>query len=443
MVNKYSDEELIDILKTFYMNNGRVPMVKDFKNIKPNESTFIKRFGSWSNALKESGLKKIKYKEESYTKEDIIKYLKMFYEEFNKVPTIVDLKRTKGYPSATPIVRIFGNYKQALIESGLFNLRKDKNLFQRNSYTIEQLKILLKQLISDINRIPVYEDINKSENMPHSSTYIRFFGSLNNALESISFDTESERQNQNKLIEKDMIQKFKELSIFLNRTPTVHDVIEYSKQEKCYSLNAYKHHFGNLNYVIKLLNLTTYRNYDKTREEMIDDLKNLSIKLNRTIIQEDVLNSPVMCCVNKYISEFGSWENALNFAGMKFKKAIFYSKNNIKCLSIYELKFVNMLEFFKIEFQKEVPYSNFISVDKNYRFDFVISIDDITYPIEIFGYKNNYKYNQKTEIKKNICEENNIPLIDLYPSDLDTWDLNDIKNTFLQKIKQLNSKIAI
>lgn len=55
----YTDKGLLDILKNFPKeNNGEIPTVRYFiDNPKyPSVSTYVKRFGSWSNALKKVGL---------------------------------------------------------------------------------------------------------------------------------------------------------------------------------------------------------------------------------------------------------------------------------------------------------------------------------------------------------------------------------------------------
>ncbi len=51
---KYTDKELLDYLKVFYEEYGRVPVKRDFNNNPryPNFATYQTRFRSWSNALK-------------------------------------------------------------------------------------------------------------------------------------------------------------------------------------------------------------------------------------------------------------------------------------------------------------------------------------------------------------------------------------------------------
>ncbi len=54
----YDNEELLDYLRQFFEENGRIPVARDFENNPkyPTINTFIKRFGSWNNALKLAGL---------------------------------------------------------------------------------------------------------------------------------------------------------------------------------------------------------------------------------------------------------------------------------------------------------------------------------------------------------------------------------------------------
>lgn len=56
---KYTDNELLDILRTFYVENGRPPTQNEFNvgdQRYPCTRTYIIRFGSWSNTLKLIGM---------------------------------------------------------------------------------------------------------------------------------------------------------------------------------------------------------------------------------------------------------------------------------------------------------------------------------------------------------------------------------------------------
>lgn len=55
---KYTDEELLDYLKLFYEENNRIPTVRDFlyNSEYPSFATYQIRFGGWNQALKMVGL---------------------------------------------------------------------------------------------------------------------------------------------------------------------------------------------------------------------------------------------------------------------------------------------------------------------------------------------------------------------------------------------------
>lgn len=51
---KYTDEELLKIIKDFFEKEGKPPVKND--NLGPSRVTFQRRFGSWYNALEKAGL---------------------------------------------------------------------------------------------------------------------------------------------------------------------------------------------------------------------------------------------------------------------------------------------------------------------------------------------------------------------------------------------------
>lgn len=57
-IKTYTNKELLDYLGQFVKENGRIPVKTDFENNPgyPYSSTYQKRFGSWSNALKLVGM---------------------------------------------------------------------------------------------------------------------------------------------------------------------------------------------------------------------------------------------------------------------------------------------------------------------------------------------------------------------------------------------------
>lgn len=140
---------------------------------------------------------------------------------------------------------------------------------------------------------------------------------------------------------------------------------------------------------------------------------------------------------NAYLNMFGSFKKALNEAGYENQK-IFETKNGTKCNSTYELKLAQVLESYNIFFKNEVYYKNVIpNFKRRYRFDFVINMNNKKYYIELFGIEGNELYKKRKQEKIQICAENNIPLIQLYQSDIYSKTNKEIYDTLLNYISDL------
>lgn len=111
------------------------------------------------------------------------------------------------------------------------------------------------------------------------------------------------------------------------------------------------------------------------------------------------------------------------------------NNNNENPLSSYELRFILMMEKYNIKYSKENKYKEFIpNLEKNYRFDFVLTIDNVNYFIEIFGLMNKQDYMKKAIEKVRLCKENNLKLIDFYPSDFYNGNIKSLYDNLINRI---------
>lgn len=402
----------------------------DFRNSFPNGSTIHRKFGSWDNALSKAGIEKgIRSK---YTKENLIKGLVDFYNEYGKTPTTRELSK-HGLPTTYVYRRHFGSYKNALIEADIFQYKENPNDFCEN-YTDDELLTKLKEYMYDKTRIPEYNVI-KDELKPNISTYNRHFYSIYTALEKIGFSIENQRNKDDIKLKEKMILKYKEIQKELGRTPSSRDIDNYSQNRTgFYSMGAYEFHFGTLcNLQIECGFAPTVLGKNKSNDELIKDLKELSVSLGRSPIKKELKEHPHMASEGKYHSSFGSWNNALKTAGLELNNNNYYSTKGTLCLSMYELHFANMLEKYDISYETEQMYKKHLKTDKTYRFDFTIDFQNKKYFIEIFGYTNNAKYDEKTKEKIKICKDNNFLLIEFYPEEV-TSDLALLHKTLMNKL---------
>lgn len=117
---KYTYEELSSYLRQFYEEYGRIPSARDFKNNPeyPDYHTYQKRFGSWNKALEKTfGLKRDKHK--TYTEEELLNGLRLFEKEYGRIPTEKDFRNNPEYPSIWSYHERFGSWIDSLIKAGL------------------------------------------------------------------------------------------------------------------------------------------------------------------------------------------------------------------------------------------------------------------------------------------------------------------------------------
>lgn len=422
--NNYTDEDLFKVLNDFYKENNKIPSSLDFQNRMPCTSVFTRRFGSWENVLKVAGINKIEH-----IKNELIKYLHKFYKEFGKVPTTRDLKNTNGYPTNYGYTKYFGSYKNALIEAELFELRidKNKNIFNRNPYSEEELLIKLKYFIENKEKIPTCSDIANDQDMPHTSTYESRFGSLNNALLMLGIDPiyTFVEYDENKLIN-----SLKDLYKELGRTPTSRDI---NKCDYCPADSTYINRFGSLYNAFDIAEIDYIkRSKFYTDEEIIFKWYEVKGKLDRIPLFQDIKKFSDRGVYDSINWRWGNYTNFLKSINEldgyeKYGIHRYETENGTICFSYYEYEITQWLEGNNINHIKEYPYNKVIPNDNSLRrFDWYINKENIDYFIEMFGITGRDDYNLKANAKINDCKNSNINLISIYPEDFKSKTLDEI-----------------
>lgn len=166
-MEKYTREQLSEILKEKAKEIGKIPRIKDMKN--PNGSIFITYFGTWNEALLYSGLKPINERK-IYNKENLINVIQQTAQKINRTPTIDDIKN----PSRIVFKYHFGSWNNALKEAGFqpLQIRKNKSeIFKK--FTKEQLLTLLIGWTIQHHNTLKYLNIQQSDDMPSPAFIIR------------------------------------------------------------------------------------------------------------------------------------------------------------------------------------------------------------------------------------------------------------------------------
>ena len=75
-------------------------------------------------------------------------------------------------------------------------------------------------------------------------------------------------------------------------------------------------------------------------------------------------------------------------------------------------------------------YKNYIkTLSSRHSVDFVIHKNNNYYFIEVFGLDGIPKYDEKTAWKIQLCKDNNIPLLELYPKDISMSQFDELSDT--------------
>lgn len=372
-----------------------------------------------------------------YTKEEIIELAQKWFNEHGRLVQR-DLKHANGLPSSCQVTKHFGTLQNLLKEAGIQSTT-NPNLFNREQLSDEEMLENYKKFVEEHLKthmfLPTNDDLDRCQSIQCTSVYISRFGSFNNVNKLIGYEGYN-----NKVLEKDMVFKYKRACKEYGKVLSSREITKIYKATNnyIYSTEAYLNHFGTLHNLQELCGFDkTIPGRGATREELIEKLQWLGDVLGRRPLESDLKLYKRMPSGNAYFKEFGSFRKALNEAGFK-KQKIYETKNGTKCRSTYELKLAQVLESYNISFENEVLYKNVIlNFKRKYRFDFVVELNNRKYYIELFGIEGNELYEKRKKEKIQICEENNIPLIQLYQSDIYSKTNQEIYETLFNYIEDL------
>lgn len=358
---KLSDEYLIDMLLKFHTENGRTPTNHDFdKDVSyPSSAVYQKRFGSWNKALKIANLETNCLMKHS--KKMVVNEVLSFFEQHKRSPNYNEL--TFGH-------NLIKNYW-----AGWHDMLTDLNLPTHDEVcklkSEEDGVAFLVSLSDQLGRVPVGADV---ENIPNINRawFANMFGSWKKALLQAGIITEEEFSTRDQII-KNSVDCLKELSELLDRCPSVQE----------------------------------YDNFIKTKNEKTYSRKVLSVNLNMSFIE--------IC--DEYL------EYDALYSG--YSRTII-NKNKRKCRSLGEVDISNLLIDNNIDLIYEPAYKDVIYTERcGYKFDWsLVSNGEIIY-VEYFGLYDesgnseiSQGYVEKTHKKIELCANNELILIALYPDDI-------------------------
>ena len=142
MRRRYSDEEILEELRTAAERMGRSPTMREFAQdpqARVHPQTVIEHFGTWNAAKRAAGL----FPRRFLTRDELLEQLRGLGEELGRTPTARDLAaRRRSLPSASLYAHTFGSLGNALREAGFEVLQGEERLER----AIEQGVVLARTL---------------------------------------------------------------------------------------------------------------------------------------------------------------------------------------------------------------------------------------------------------------------------------------------------------
>jgi hypothetical protein len=364
-----SKEDLKIFLQNLYKNLGRVPNTVDAEREGVGRHLFLTKFGSFKNALIESGIVTEDYFQSVEEKVPAsLNAIKEFYHANERPPTVME------YENLAKQVNILHRKALEQVLEKRFTEICMETLGVANQYkrSREQLLDDLKKLKEHLGRTPKANELVKF-GLAEKKQYYRTFGMPYIELIEKELGWELSTPKLHYKTENELLEDYYNLYKILGRLPYYTDI---DNQSWMASSSTYKKHFDNLKIVWDILDIE----YDK--------------------------------------------ESLSNNFGMGL---VCFDKNGDICRSEPEMIISNVLIDLRLKFIKEYPYNKCIpNFKKKYKFDWFLS--DFNIPIEYFGLfseqsldENNFigRYSRRVLKKIDVCEKHELKLIDLYSEDME------------------------
>jgi len=436
-----TDEDLLNILKDFYIKNGKSPTSKDMTNANrvPSVATYYTRFNtkSWNTILTLAGLELNNF--QGYTKENVLNKLKDYCNTYGKVLSREEYIQHNLTPSIDWYYEYLGTYNNACYLAGLID--KPLTNEERVSISIEELIKLTIQL----NRFPSIEEY---ENIKHKG-FSRIV--LERKLKSKYSDICKKYVPQSELYhaygeitQKELIEAIYVLNNKIGRPPMYYEFKNFGYK---YSYNTFQRIFNGMSYnnIIESLGLTPSGSTSliKDEETLLAEFYDYFKELGRIPYNNELNNCLKTASSTTYCKYFGTIKNVCDILNIDYElyykdlgyMRIYLDKKGEICRSLIEQCITNFLIDNNIKYEKETYYSELIGFMGKKRFDWKIYIGNKIYYVEYFGLfsKNpkrsiDKKYLQRTKYKiKKLYQYGHLDkCLFIFPNDIKTKSLEEI-----------------
>lgn len=286
--------EILSAFKEACQKNGKTPtgVIKEFVN---------------AYIYEELAIEVERTKPRGYTQAELIALLKERAKELGRPPVVKEMEQ----PSGRTYINRFGTWKNALEAAGLAGLERKKNVAEKpeqtghRGYTKECLAEKIKQRAHELGRPPKNTEMSN----PSGRTYIRAFGTWNEALQAAGYQPDYPRDGFDR---ERLIARLKDEADRLGRTPLASEMANPRG-------HIYMREFGTWHKALEAAGLKPEKSTRRkayTKEELIRKIQERAQELGRAPNYNEV-SRPYY---STYVKYFGSWEKALAEAGLNKEK---------------------------------------------------------------------------------------------------------------------------
>ncbi len=184
--------------------------------------------------------------------EELLSYLHEYFYHYGKVPTVRELDDNELFPNSRTYNDRFGNYKEALIEAGLYDYVENKNIFERKEYTREDIYNKFKIFIGKHGRFPNASEQKQTYiyDLPTHNVVLKHYGSIENLKEELGFTEDYIKKQENQLALKQLKELYLQDGNITSRTIDSSDITDHSAK-------FYSERFGSLMNAYALIDIYT------------------------------------------------------------------------------------------------------------------------------------------------------------------------------------------
>ena len=226
----YSDEELLEDIRTVAAIVERTPSIQDYRDHGEYAATTItRRFESWQDAVSQAGFEP-HAAETEIPEGELLAELRRLAEEHG-TPATAEVMNDEGAYWVSTYRRRFGSWGNALAEAGFepADARTTKQLSD------EELLAELKRMATADDEPPTFQEM-EAEGQYSPRTYVNRFGSWNEALAAAGF----EPRESGRVSDADLLADLHRLREKIGHRPVADDVREHGQ----YGLATYQRRFG-------------------------------------------------------------------------------------------------------------------------------------------------------------------------------------------------------